>query len=264
MVISGIIEKMQLLLAEPILQSYSPDTTINQNGTLAIILVGEDRASHLYVSIKQEQAKKYGISVIIKHFDQLITQAELLNEISTLNYDHAITGIIVQLPLPPTIETEAILDSITPMKDVDNLTNTGTFTSPMVLSVEALIKQYSIDLKGKNICVLGQGRLIGKPVRIWLESLGFNPVVVDEETEDSDFILREAYVIFAGSGQKHIINELIVHKDQIIFDCSGRDVDFETVKDKVTALTPSKGGVGPLTVHFLFTNCLKASQTKSH
>jgi methylenetetrahydrofolate dehydrogenase (NADP+)/methenyltetrahydrofolate cyclohydrolase len=255
---------MQLLLAQPILDSYSWPTDLIDQGTLAIIFVGENRASNLYISIKEQQAKKYGISVEIKHFDQSISQAELINEVNILNYNNAIDGIIVQLPLPDQIDTEAILDSITSYKDVDNLTNKAVFISPMVLAVDALIKQYAIELKGKNICVLGQGRLIGRPVKMWLESQGLTPVVVDEETEDSDFILREADVIFAGSGQKHIINELIVHKNQVIFDCSGRDVDFESIKDKVTALTPSKGGVGPLTVHFLFTNCLKAVQTKTH
>jgi methylenetetrahydrofolate dehydrogenase (NADP+)/methenyltetrahydrofolate cyclohydrolase len=213
--------------------------------------------------MKQQQAEKYGVSVILKHFDASITQSDLMREITSLNHDHNIDGIIIQLPLPPHIDTDTLLDAIAPGKDVDNLTNKGVFTSPMVLSVEALMKQYKIDLKGKHICVLGHGRLIGQPVRTWLIQNEHDPVVVDEETEEADFILREADVIFAGSGQKHIINELVVHQDQIIFDCSGRDVDFDSVKDKVAALSPPKGGVGPLTVHFLFTNLLKAVQTKT-
>lgn len=251
---------MQLLTAQPILDNLSFANLPHQPAQLAIILVGEDKASHLYVAKKEEQAHKYGIATSVLRFEETISQAELINEINRLNHDQTVTAMIVQLPLPEHIETDAALDTIMPQKDVDNLTNKNVFISPMVLSIESLIKTYTIDLKGKHICVVGQGRLIGKPVKTWLESRDLMPVVIDEETEDADFIVREADIIFAGSGQRHIINEQNVHKDQIIFDCSGRDVDFEAVKDKVAALTPPKGGIGPLTVHFLLQNTLKASQ----
>ncbi len=249
---------MQLLQAQPIIEKYQPaEPARHIVKTLAIIMVGSHPASELYVSIKRDQAQYYGIGTDIFRLPDSAGTVELTRLIQRLNDDPTYNAMIVQLPLPEAYDTNKILDLITPEKDVDNLTNSNRFTSPMVQAVQALRDFYGLEFRHTRVCVIGQGRLVGKPLREWLESEGMKPTIVDSDTPHKDTLIREADIILGGAGQKYVVNAANTRDGQIIFDCSGKDVDFEAVKNKAAAITPPKGGIGPLTVHFLLTNVLK-------
>lgn len=244
------------LIAEPILDRHVHVEETHK--TLGILLVGHDPASELYVGIKQARALEYGLKTQLVHLEGTATQTDVLSAVHKLNSDSAINALIVQLPLPGHIDTDTILDAINSKKDVDNLTGSNNFISPMVQAVASLVKHYNIELSGKNICVVGYGRLIGWPVSHWLEANECKPTIINGPDEFDADVLLAADVIFAGTGQKHIINQSNTRSGQTVFDCSGVDVDYESIKDTVQNITPPKGGIGPLTVHFLLTNTLKA------
>jgi methylenetetrahydrofolate dehydrogenase (NADP+) / methenyltetrahydrofolate cyclohydrolase len=259
------IHSMQLLLAEPIIKEFWLTFKANETSksTLAIILVGDNLASQTYVALKQRKGKEYGINVQVERFAHDVTQQEIQQKIIELNSNPAIGGIIAQLPLPDSLNTDLITQSIDPKKDVDNLTDKNNFISPMVQAAEALVKHYDLDLAHKKICIVGYGRLVGKPLEGWLTELGITPQIVDKDTENGDKIIHESDVIFAGTGVDNRINTANTREGQIVFDCSGVDVDFEAVKVTSKAITPPKGAIGPLTVHFLFNNLLQMSEKHS-
>ncbi len=247
---------MVLLLAQPILDKL-PIFPAQKPTTLAIFLVGQNPASELYVSIKQRQAEKYAISTRVTRLPISTTTAEMLAAVDIANRDKTLDSVIIQLPLPRQIATAAVLDRLANAKDVDNLTGRNRFTSPVVQAVAALCDHYMIDLDSRQVGVIGEGRLVGRPIAQWLRHRGHRPTITHKTTTGKNALIRQAEVIFAGAGAKNIVNSNNTRAGQIIFDCSGVDVDFEAVKDRVAAITPPKGGVGPLTVHFLFENVLK-------
>ncbi len=251
------INPMQLLTAQPIFETDHPIESHANNATLAIILVGNDPSSELYVGIKQRGSEKYGVSVNVIRLPETASETEIIQIIEKANNDPEAHAIIVQLPLPDHVSTDTVLAQINPDKDVDSLGPKSKFISPVVQSVDALIKQYKIDISGKNVCLVGYGKLVGRPLHRWLEAQHLEPAIVDRETDNADYLIREADIIFASSGQKNIIHSGNTREEQIIFDCSGVDVDFEAIKDKTAAITPPRGSIGPLTVHFLFQNVRK-------
>lgn len=248
----------QLLSSQPILDQFWQNFQPSHPAKLGIILVGDNPDSEKYVELKQQEAKKYGIETELICLQSTCPQSEIYEFIDYFNNRKAISGIIIQLPLPKNWERDKILQTINPAKDVDNLTGKSQFISPMVQGVQALIDIYKLDLEDP-IVVIGAGPLVGRPIRQWLESEGRNPIVVDKDTPNADEIVRNATILFCGAGRQVILKD-DVNENQIIFDCSGRDVDFEAVKDKVKAISPPKGSVGPLTVHFLLLNTLLATK----
>jgi methylenetetrahydrofolate dehydrogenase (NADP+)/methenyltetrahydrofolate cyclohydrolase len=253
---------MNLLLADPILSQSRSSQNALKPTTLAILFVGNHAESELYVSIKQRQAPLYNVTTNLIRFPATTSTDTLKETVQALNRNPAVDALIVQLPLPPQCDTDRILELIQPSKDVDNLSGQNTFMSPMVLSVQALKEYYNLDFTGKKLCVVGQGRLVGKPITEWLKQQGYEPVSIDEETDTKDALITEADVIFAGTGQPNVVTAANTQAGQIIFDCSGKDVDFEAVKDKAAWITPPKGSIGPLTIHFLFMNVLQSNYDK--
>lgn len=249
-----------LLLAQPILDKERPESPNHTLAHLAIIWVGHNSDSEIYVKKKQVESTSYGIETQIYHFDDTVDPQILKDKIHDLNQDDTVDAIIVQLPLPKPFNRDEILEYIAPEKDVDDLTQKSPFTSPMVLGIQALISEYDLKLN-EPLCVIGSGPLVGRPVRKWLESIGQEPIIINKQTPLADALIQSGNVLFCGAGSQ-VITEKDVNSNQIIFDCSGRDVDFEVVKDKVKAITPPTGSIGPLTMHFLFINTLKAGSKR--
>jgi len=212
---------------------------------LAVILVGDDPSSKLYVSKKGETCKKYGIEFELFEFSENIKQEELEEKIKNINA----TGIVVQLPLPETLDTERILSLIPADKDVEGFVSNNK--SPIVCVVEEFLKEYNISLENKNILVVGKGRLVGKPIAQWLESKGLDYVIVDQSTKDISQELLKADIIISGAGKKNLIQNI---KDKAVIIDFGPDVDFEKVKDKASYITPPIGGTGPMTIACLLKN----------
>lgn len=241
---------------------------------LAVVLVGQDSASLTFVRKKQAAAKKIGIGFSLHKFSEQISTEELKKEIFKIVQSPEISGVVIQLPLPKEINTAEILNLVAPEKDPDVLSETGfkNFESgvlnilpPTVGAINYLLQEYKIDLSGKNIALVGAGRLVGKPVAAWLRLQGIDFSVVDKNTIDVQNITQKADVLISGVGKYGLINGEMVKDGAIVFDAgttkeNGKtvgDVDFKSVAKKASYITPVVGGVGPLTVACLLENLIK-------
>ena len=242
------------------------------------VLVGKDPASIQYMRMKERMAEKVGIHFHNASFPANISTEELIEEIKKLNYLPNMCGIIVQLPLPETIDKRLILDSIDPELDVDTL---GLVAStefnnskrdvgfPAALACMYILDSLQMmDLVNKNIVVLGQGELVGKPMATLLQLRRLHPSIVDSETKDRRKILKEADIIISGIGRGKFITGDMLKKGVILIDAGTSesnggivgDVDLESVKDVASFVSPVPGGVGPVTVAMLLNNVLKVAQ----
>jgi methylenetetrahydrofolate dehydrogenase (NADP+) / methenyltetrahydrofolate cyclohydrolase len=241
---------------------------------LAVVLVGNDPASKIYVRKKGQAAKKIGIDFKLYHFSGKLPQAELEKEIKKIVLDDRNTGVMVQLPLPKNKDTAAILDLIPENKDVDFLSaesfknfSQGKIKNlpPTVGAISLLLEEYKIDTKGKYVVVVGAGRLVGKPVAIWLESKKVKFAVLDKKTEDILPFVKKADILITGVGKPNLINGAMIKDGIAVIDVgiskkNGKtvgDIDFKSVVKKAGYVTPILGGVGPLTVACLLGNLIK-------
>ncbi len=243
------------------------------------ILVGDDAVSSSYVRIKSKAAESVGIKFRAVNFPHNVSTEELVNEIENLNRVPHICGIIVQLPLPAEINTQRVLDAISPNLDVDCLgsynsenfyNNKGGVGYPTALACMYLLDSLGLDLKDKNIVVIGRGKLVGLPVAHLLKSRGLNVTVVHSQTEDSHSIIANADVIISATGRGKFITGEMIKEDVVIIDAGTSeengavvgDVEADSVIRKASYLTPSPGGVGPVTVAILLSNVLSEAKRR--
>jgi methylenetetrahydrofolate dehydrogenase (NADP+)/methenyltetrahydrofolate cyclohydrolase len=242
------------------------------------ILVGEDTVSASYVRIKGRAAESVGIKFKTVNFPENTTTEEVVEEINNLNKVPHMCGIIVQLPLPSHIEVQTVLDAISPTLDVDCL---GSFNSqnfysdkggigyPTALACMKLLDSLNLKLEDKNIIVLGRGKLVGLPVTHLLESRALKVTVINSKTENSESIIKEADVIISAIGKGKFITGDMVKEGVVIIDAGTSeengsvvgDVNIESFQNKASFITPTPGGVGPVTVATLLENVLKVSQS---
>ena len=242
---------------------------------LAVILVGEDAASEKYVSIKERACQSIGISFFAHKYNANASQGEILSLIDTLNNDSNITGIIVQLPLPKGLSEEIILNRIMPSKDVDGLTKENQQKLEEGLEglrpatpegVLNLLYYYQIPLKDQKIAVIGRSILVGKPIAIMLGQAGAIVSVGHSQTSDIGEITKTADIVISAVGKPNLIIAQMVKEGAVIIDVGTTpvngeivgDVEFNTVSQKASLVTPTIGGVGPMTVAMLLSNVLKA------
>lgn len=243
------------------------------------ILVGDDPVSASYVRIKGRAAESVGIKFRTVNFPESITTEEVVEEIENLNKVPLMCGIIVQLPLPSHIDTQIVLDAIDPRLDVDCLgssnsdhfyNNNGEIGYPTALACMATIDSLHQDLSNKNIVVLGQGKLVGLPVSHLLKSRGLNITVINSKTENSKEIIANADLIVSAMGKGKFITGDMVKDGVVIIDAGTSeengsvvgDVDMESVENKASCITPTPGGVGPITVAMLLENVYKVAKNK--
>ncbi len=243
------------------------------------ILVGDDKVSAQYVRIKAQAAESVGIKFRTAQFRESITTEELIEEIEALNHVPHMCGVIVQLPLPSHINKETVLDTIKPEIDVDclafksseNFYNNGEGLSyPTALACIKILDSINIDLNNKKIVVLGQGNLVGKPVTHLLRTRGFSVATIDSKTENADSLLKEADVIISGIGQGKFLTGSMIKEGAVVVDAGTSedngavvgDVDLESVKNIASFVSPTPGGVGPVTVAILLKNVLVVAQNK--
>jgi methylenetetrahydrofolate dehydrogenase (NADP+)/methenyltetrahydrofolate cyclohydrolase len=247
---------------------------------LAVILVGSDPASAAYVNMKSRACKEAGIYSIVHEMPQTISQENILEIISMMNDNPNIDGILVQLPLPSHIDTTAILEAIDPAKDVDGFHpyNVGRVTAGLdgfipatPYGVMELFKEYNIDLKGKDVCVVGASNIVGKPLATLLLNANATIDVCHIYTKDLKAHTLRADIICVGVGVVDLIKEDMVKDGAIIIDIginrleSGKlvgDVDFEKVSSKCSYITPVPGGVGPMTIAMLLQNTITAAKKR--
>lgn len=245
------------------------------------ILVGDDLASLKYVELKKKKALELGIDFYDANFPKSITTEELILEIEKINKIPNMCGIIVQLPLPNSIDTKKVLDSIDPKLDVDCLGeelsnkfyNGDLFIAPpTALACEALLESLNLDLSEKKILIIGEGKLVGKPIANILKTKGYDFNIINSKSENREELIKEADIIVSGVGKGSLINGYMVKEGVIIIDAGTSeedsvlvgDVDFDSVSSKASYITPVPGGVGPVTVAMLFSNVLKVAYNKKN
>lgn len=243
--------------------------------TLAIIMVGNNPASEIYVASKQRACEYVGVKSLVKKFDDNVRQEDLINEIKSLCNDSSINGVMVQLPLPKGFDEKYILSHIACEKDVDGLTFTSigklmlgedTFVSCTPKGIMAILKHYNIKINGKHAVVVGRSDMVGKPIAVKLLEENATVTICHSHTENLKSITSTADILVVAVGRKHLITQDMVKNGAVVIDVGinridGKlygDVDFDGVFDKVSYITPVPGGVGPMTVCMLIENTLEA------
>jgi methylenetetrahydrofolate dehydrogenase (NADP+) / methenyltetrahydrofolate cyclohydrolase len=241
------------------------------------VLVGDDFVSASYVRMKKKLAESVGIQFYTSVLEESINTEELILEIQKLNKIPNMCGIIVQLPLPPHIDKVKVLDAIDPNFDVDCLgsimsnkfyNNQTNLSYPTALACIHILDSLNLDLKDKNIVVLGQGMLVGRPVTHMLESRGYKVNKIKKDTENIKDLLQNADVIISAIGQGKFIKGDMIKSGAVVIDAGTSeedggvigDVDFESVKEVASYISPTPGGVGPVTVAMLLNNVLQVAK----
>ncbi len=246
---------------------------------LAVIVVGEHPVIEKFVERKKKIGESIGIDVRVFHYPETISGNELRKRIAEIVHEEKNTGVIVQLPLPPHIQKQSIVNAVIPEKDVDVLSAraVGDFAvgksviAPTIVgAIQELFREYKIDVKGKTIVVLGAGALVGKPVMMWLLREPCVVTAVTKETAHPEEILKSADIIISGIGKPGYITGDMIKEGVVVIDAGtseseGKvkgDVHFDSVSPKASFLTPVPGGVGPLTIAMVFKNLLALSHAQ--
>ncbi|MEO0769749.1 MAG: bifunctional methylenetetrahydrofolate dehydrogenase/methenyltetrahydrofolate cyclohydrolase FolD [Cyanobacteria bacterium J06649_4] len=248
---------------------------------LAVLMVGDNPASAAYVRNKERACEKLGIASLGQHFPQNTTQETLTQEILTLNQDPRVDGILVQLPLPPHLDSTALLGQIHPDKDADGLhpVNLGRLVrgepglrSCTPAGIMRLMAEHDIEIAGKRAVVLGRSILVGKPIGLMLLAANATPTLAHSKTENLAELTRSADILIAAVGIPHLIGADMVKPGAVVIDVginrvavaeTGKskligDVDFSAVEPIAGAITPVPGGIGPMTVTMLLENTLES------
>ncbi len=248
---------------------------------LAVILVGDNPASQIYVNKKKIIAKDLGIICDVYELSKNSTAKEVIDKINFLQQDKNLYGLIIQLPLPDNLwlQTRLITDHIRPELDVDCLShfslgkilmNELYFVPPIIGAVREILNEYKIELEGKHVCLVGRGELIGRPLAAYFLNLPVTLSVCGKSTKKLSDITKQADILISGVGKPNLINADMVKSGAVVIDLAttynqGKvqgDIDFNSVKTKASLLTPVPGGIGPITVIKLMENIVFAVRNK--
>jgi methylenetetrahydrofolate dehydrogenase (NADP+) / methenyltetrahydrofolate cyclohydrolase len=248
---------------------------------LAVILVGEDPASAVYVRNKVKACQEHGLHSVMERYDATLSQADLLARIAALNADNSIHGILVQMPLPAHIDPHAVIEAIATHKDVDgfSLHSAGCLMSGLPglrpatpYGCMKLIESTGISLKGKHAVVIGRSNTVGKPMALLLLQANATVTLCHSGTPDIAFHTRQADVLVAAAGRRNMVTADMVKPGAIVIDVginrneAGKlcgDVDFAAVREIASHITPVPGGVGPMTITMLLVNTLQAAEAQT-
>lgn len=249
--------------------------------TLAVILVGDDKASQTYVASKEKSCVACDIRSIMHRLPEKTSQSELLSLINILNLDDSVDGILVQLPLPKHIDTNAVLEAIRAQKDVDGFhaVNVGKLSTGLdgfvpctPLGIMAMLQEYDIDVAGLNAVVVGRSNIVGKPMANLLLNKSATVTIAHSKTKNLKDVCLNADILVAAIGKPKFITSDMVKDGAIVIDVGinrlddGRlvgDVDFDSVAQKSSYITPVPGGVGPMTIAMLLSNTIKSAKNRA-
>ena len=241
---------------------------------LAVVLVGDNPASLSFIKQKEKIAQELNIDFRLYQYPETIKTKELRKKVSEICRVTFNRGVVVQLPLPASINSQVVLNAILTLKDPDILSekNLGGFyvnrlivLPPVIEAIKFLLKKYQIPIEGKIVLLIGRGQLVGKPAALWFINQRATVIVANSKTQNLMNFTKSADVIVSSAGVPNLITGDLVKEGVVIFDSAvvseaGKlkgDGDFDSLKDKAALLTPVPGGLGPLTVAFLFKNLLE-------
>ena len=254
-------------------------SSLNKQLGLAIIKIGSDTSSKIYVERKKKQAQELNYYCRVISLDENITEDKVIEEINNLNQDNTIDGIIIELPLPKHLDRERIINSIDESKDIDGLTQTNRMNlennNPYLipctpLAILDLLKYYQINLEHKEITIIGKSILVGAPLYNILKNKHLKVNLLDSKTKNIEKYTTISDIIIIAIGKKHFLKSNMIKKDAIIIDVGINsengalygDVDFNDVKEKCLYITPVPGGIGPMTIYEAMNNVYKAYMLK--
>ncbi|MDD7292834.1 MAG: bifunctional methylenetetrahydrofolate dehydrogenase/methenyltetrahydrofolate cyclohydrolase FolD [Clostridiaceae bacterium] len=258
--------------------------TLLKNGVepcLAVIIVGDDPASRVYVNNKKKKCAAVGIKSLEFALPAQTTQRELLELIEQLNQNSLVNGILCQLPLPEHIDEKAVIEAIDPQKDVDCFcdvnvgklwTGNAVFLPCTPAGVMEMLRQYNIEVSGKSCVIVGRSNIVGKPLAALMLQKNATVTVCHSKTRELASVCRSADILVAAVGRAKFITADMVRDNAVVIDVginrdeNGKlcgDVDFDAVKDKASFITPVPGGCGPMTIAMLVQNTVKACEIQN-
>ena len=255
-------------LAKKVLDELKKDIQkLPNKPRLLVLMIGENRASRVFVRKKQEACRILGIIFRLKKISSKFSTARVCRVMAEEIKNFAPDGIVIQLPLPSGINTTKVLACIPRRLDVEGFAG-GKIISPVARGIAALLREYGLSVKNKNIAVVGAGRLVGKPVSKLLRDLGGKVKVFDRETKDLAGKIRKADIVISGAGKPNLIQGAMLKPGAVVIDAGASmaagkiqgDVDFTTVSSRASYLAPVPGGVGPLTVAMLLVNLVELAK----
>jgi methylenetetrahydrofolate dehydrogenase (NADP+)/methenyltetrahydrofolate cyclohydrolase len=245
---------------------------------LAVILVGQDPASQVYVRNKVAACEKAGLHSVLEQYPADMTQEALLSRIETLNADHHIHGILVQLPLPKHIDSHRVIETIAAQKDVDGfhvsnagllMTGTPLFRPCTPYGVMKMLESENVVLRGAVAVIVGASNIVGKPMAMLLQAAGATVTICNSKTRDLAWHTRHADIVVVATGKPGMVTGDMIKPGAIVIDvginrgADGKlcgDVDYASVKEVAGAITPVPGGVGPMTIAMLLVNTIEAAE----
>ena len=269
-------ELSQKIRAEVKVQVEELKGKCNKVPGLSVVLVGENPGSKVYVNMKKKACLEAGIDGKLYEYPENISEADLLGKINELNNDENVSGILVQLPLPKHINEEKIVTSIKIGKDVDGfhpinvgnlMRDKGALEPCTPLGIIEILKRYDIPLKGKDVVIVGRSFIVGKPLAFMFLREHATVTICHSRTKDLHEQTKRADILVAAMGKPKFFNGDHIKQGAIVIDVGTNrlpdgklcgDVDFESAKEKASAITPSPGGVGPMTIAMLLANTVKA------
>ena len=265
-------------LREEIAQRAAALTQRGITPGLAVILVGENPASQVYVRNKVKACQDSGLHSVLEKYDAGMSEHELLARVEALNQDPSIHGILVQLPLPAHIDAQKVIEAISPAKDVDGfhvasagalMTGTPGFWPCTPYGCMKMLESIAYDLRGKHAVVIGRSNIVGKPMALMLLQKNATVTICHSATPDLKAMTLQADVIVAAVGKRNVLTVDMVKPGAVVLDVGmnrtpeGKlcgDVDFEGVREVASHITPVPGGVGPMTITMLLVNTLEAAE----
>lgn len=246
----------------------------NYDISFAIVLIGNNKESLVYVNNKLKYAEKVGINAVLIHKEEA-SEEEIINIIEDLNKDPKISGIILQSPLPEGLNIENCIKHIDPNKDIDGFTKESVYNYTFnhdglypctPLGIINLLKYYDIPLKGAKVAILGTGKLVGKPLIPMMLNEGATVICLNHHTKDISEYTKTSDIIVTATGVAHLLKEDMVKEGAVVVDAGvsvidGKvdgDADYDNLKEKCSYITPNPGGVGPMTIATILTNVVKA------
>ena len=245
---------------------------------LAVVLVGDNPASQVYVRNKVKACEEAGLHSVLEKYDASMSEADLLARVEALNNDASIHGILVQLPLPAHIDAQKVIEAISPAKDVDgfHIASAGALMTGMPgfwpctpYGCMKMLESIGYDLKGKHAVVIGRSNIVGKPMALMLLQKDATVTVAHSRTQNLKVLTLQADVIVAAVGKRNVLTADMVKPGAVVLDVGmnrndeGKlcgDVDFDGVKEVAGYITPVPGGVGPMTITMLLVNTLESAQ----